>query len=135
MVQPLRIVDGAKKRPLLSDLRHQAQRGEAYQEAIRRVSGPESERDAEGIALGAWQMIHMIEHRRTELLQGRVSKLHLGLDADRPHHLKPRCRLNRIIQQRSLADPGLATQDKRAALPGACRAEQLIQRCAFRETI
>jgi hypothetical protein len=30
MVQPLRIVDDAKKRPLLSDLRHQAQRGEAY---------------------------------------------------------------------------------------------------------
>jgi hypothetical protein len=80
-------------------------------------------------------MIHMIEHRRTELLQGRVSKLHLGLDADSSHYLKPRCRLNRIVQQRSLADPGLATYDKRAALPGACPAEQLIQRCAFRETI
>src|SRR4029077_2315457 len=104
-------------------------------EAIRRISGPESEGDAEGIALGAWQMIHMIEHRRTELLQGGVSKLHLGFDADRPHHLKPRCRLNRIVQQRSLADPGLATQDKRAGVPSACRAEQLIQRCAFRETI
>jgi hypothetical protein len=70
-----------------------------------------------------------------ELVDGRVSEAHLGLDADRPHHLKPRCRLNRIVQQRSLADPGLATHDKRAALPGACRAEQLIQRCAFRETI
>jgi hypothetical protein len=89
MVQPLRIVDDTKKRPLLSDLRQQVQRGEADQEAIRRVSGPESERDAEGIALGAWQMIHMIEHRRTELLQGGISKLHLGLDADRLHHLKP----------------------------------------------
>jgi hypothetical protein len=135
VVQPLRIVDDAKKRPFLSDLRHQAQRGEAYQEAIRRISGPESERDAEGVALGARQMIHMIEHRRTELLQGGVSELHLGLDADRPHDLKPRRRLNRIVQQRGLADPGLAMHDKRAALPGACRAEQLIQRCAFRETI
>jgi hypothetical protein len=62
-------------------------------------------------------MIHMIGHRRTELLQGRVSKLHLGLDADSSHYLKPRCRLNRIVQQHSLADPGLATYDKRAALP------------------
>ena len=63
-------------------------------------------------------MIHMIEHRRTELLQGRVSKLHLGLDADSSHYLKPGCRLNRIVQQRSLADPGLATYDKRVL----CRA-------------
>jgi hypothetical protein len=56
-------------------------------------------------------MIRMIEHGRTELLQGRLSELHLGFDADSSHYVKSRCRLNRILQQRRLADPSLATYD------------------------
>ena len=132
----MRIVDYAQKRPLLSDLRHQAQRRKADQKAIWRISGPQSERDAKRIALRARQMIHMMmEHRRAQLLQGRKCKLHLGLNADRAHNLKPRCRLNRIVQQRGLANPGLATHYKRAALPDARRVEQLVQRRTFRETI
>ncbi len=78
-------------RPLLSDLRHQAQRREAYQKAIWRISGSQSERDAKRIALRAGQMIDMIEHRRAQLLQGGKCKLHLGLNADGAHNLKPRC--------------------------------------------
>ncbi len=58
-------------------------------------------------------------------------ELHLRLDSRGAGDAAPRRVPDEVIEQRALADPGLATQHQRAARPRAHARHQLIQRGAF----
>ena len=57
-----------------------------------------------------------MKHRSTELLQGAVCQLHLGLDANGFGGVGAACKVGDVVQQCALADAGLAPQDNDAAL-------------------
>ena len=58
-------------------------------------------------------------------------ELHLGLDARRSRDPAPRCRLQDVLQQRRLADPGLAAQDQHRALSRPRLLQLKVQRLAL----
>jgi hypothetical protein len=66
----------------------------------------EPEGDAERVTLTVWEVLDQLEDRRTELLQCRVVEFHLSLDARRPDDAKIVVLLDRVLEQRGLADAG-----------------------------
>ena len=64
----------------------------------------------------------------TQLVQSRIRKLHLDLDADRVEYPAVRGPLDQVVQQRRLADAGVASQHERLALACADGAHQQIER-------
>ena len=127
-IQPLRVVDHAEQRPVTGSLRQQAQRGQTDDEAIRRVPCRQPERRGKRVALGARQTVEPIQHRRGQLLQAGERQLHLGLDSDCPHHAELRRRVDRVLQQCRLADPGLPSHHQGAALTPTDRLEEAVER-------
>ena len=130
-VEPLRIVHDADQRPLLRRVGQQAQRPPG-----RRGSDPGRRRRAgrtraERLALRAGEPLEAIHERRAELMQPRERELHLRLDARRARDAAPRRALHQVLQQRALADAGLAAQHQRAARTRAHARHQLIQRRAL----
>jgi hypothetical protein len=132
-VEPLRVVHDADPRPLLGDVRQQAQHRQADQEPVRRVALAQAERGAQRIALRAGEAVQAIQERRAQLLQPRVREFHLRLDAGRPGNAAPGRVLDQILQQRALAGPGLPAQHQRPARARAHARHQLIQRRALAE--
>ena len=96
-IQPLRVVDDAQQRTLLGHFGHQAEHGEADQEAIRRRPRGQAEDDPERVALRTRQPLEPIEQRRAQLMQAREGQLHLGLDAHRPRDGQVRRRLDQVL--------------------------------------
>ena len=64
-------------------------------------------------------------------MQAREGQLHLGLDPHRPRDGQVRRRLDQVLQQRRLPDPGLAPQDQRPALAPADVVDQAVQQGAL----
>lgn len=64
-------------------------------------------------------------------MQARVRELHLRLDADGTRDAKPGRSLREKVQQRRLANPGLAAQDQHRALPCTDARQQPFQRGAL----
>jgi len=127
-IQPLRVVDHAEQRPVTGSLRQQAQRGQTDDEAIRRLPCPQPERRGKRVALGTRQTVEPIQQRRGQLLQAGERQLHLGLDSDCPQHAELRRRVDRVLQQCRLADPGLPSHHQGAALTPADRLEEAVER-------
>ena len=126
-VQPLRVVDHAHERALLGRLRQQTKRRQADEEPIRHRALAQPERGRQGIALRARESLEPLEQRHAELVQRREGKLHLGLHpggANPPH---VRGRAHRMLQQRRLADPGLALQHEDPAAPTPRALEQPVE--------
>ena len=132
LVEPLRIVDRAEKRLLVGRIREQAERREADDEAIRCLAVADPERHAHCLALGVGQAVEPVEHRRAELVQAGKRELDLRLNSDRPQQPQVRRRIDRVVQQRGLADPRLSAHHEGAALPRARRAEQSVESGALR---
>ena len=130
-VEPLGVVHDADERPLLRYICQQAQHRQADEEPIRRGAVAQAERNAKRIALRAGQAVQAVQERRAQLLQSGVRQFDLGLDAGRPGNAAPGRVPHQILQQRGLADPGLAAQHQRPALTGAHAHHQLIQRGAL----
>ena len=57
------------------------------------------------------------------------SELHLRFDANHPSNMHVIRSSDRVVQQRCLADPGLAAENERAARAFANLAEKSIERC------
>ena len=74
---------------------------------------PQPEGRAERVALGAGQLVHLLQVRPAELVQAGVGELDLGLDADGPADPAAGRAVEDVLQQRRLADPGLAAQNQR----------------------
>ena len=69
--------------------------------------------------------------RRAELVQRRERELHLRLHAGHAQHAEVAGRLDRVLEQRRLADSRFAPQDEGFAAPGTRGREQLVQRRAL----
>ena len=132
LVEPLRIVDRTQKRLLLGRIREQAERRQADDEAIRRLAVAEPERHTQSLALGRGQSVEPTEHRRAELVQAGKRELDLRLNSDRPQQPQVRRRIDRVVQQRGLADARLSAHHEGAALPRARRAKQPAESGALR---
>ena len=130
-IEPLRVIDHSEERLLLGGLRQQAEHRQPHEERSRRRAGAESERDGERVALGVWEPLHQREKRRTQVLQRRKRQLHLALDAARAGDAELSLRLDRVIQQRRLADARLAVQHQDAAAAVARRPQQPVDRLAL----
>ena len=112
LIQPLRVVDDAEQGTLLSHLRDQAQDPQADEKPVRGCARAEPEHDLHGLTLWSRQPLEPIEQRCAQLMQARVGQLHLGLHPHRPDDGEIRRRLDQVLQQRRLPDPGLAPQDQ-----------------------
>ena len=130
-VEPLRVVHDADERSVFRDVGEQTEDRQTDEEPIRRIAVAQTERDAKRIALRAGKALDAIQKRRAQLLQPRVRELHLRLDSGRPGDAAPRRVLHQILQQRTLAYPGLTAQHQRPAQTRAHARHQLIQRRAL----
>ena len=115
----------------LRDVREQAEDCQADPELIWRIAVAQTERGAKGVALWAGKAIHAVQERRAELLQPRVRELHLRLDSSGSGDTARRSVCDKILQQRALANPGLAAQHQRPAQTRTHVRHRLIQRCAL----
>ncbi len=68
---------------------------------------------------GAGQSIEVVEERRAQLMQAAVRQLHLRLDPGGPGHAAAGRVRHDVLEQRALADPGLASEHESPALAGA----------------
>jgi hypothetical protein len=123
-----------QQRTLLCRPRQQRQDRQPDQESIRRRPCGPAERDLEGTALWRRELLHGVEQRRTQLVQGRERELHLRLDTCGAQDPQVCRRPNGIVQQRGLPDPGLTVQQQRATLAGAERGDDVVNQGALRTT-
>ena len=130
-VEPLHIVDDAQERALLRRAGQQAERRQRDQEAVRRVAGLETERDAQRRALVAGQRAEPVEHRGAEPVQARERQLHLGLHALDLREAEPGRLPGRVPQQRRLAHARFAPDREHGAAPGARAVQKPVQRIAL----
>ena len=111
----MRIIDQAHERFSVARLGQQVQDREGHQEAIRRSTILQPERDTQSCALRTWQPVQPIKHGRAHLIEPREGELDLGLNAPDPDDPTSRRPPGDVVQQRRLADPGLAAQDQHLA--------------------
>jgi hypothetical protein len=131
MVQPLCVIDNSQERPLLGRLGQQAENGQTNQERIRRGARDQSERDGKRLVLGLRETVRKVEERGTQLLSRRERELHLRFDPGRPGDPKLARSLDRILEERRLADARFAMHDQHAAAPAAHAVQQPVEHLAL----
>jgi hypothetical protein len=114
-VKPLRVVDDTHHWALFGRLAQQAQHRQADEEAIRRISRTQAERDRKRNALRIRQTPQAVPHPRAELMQPRERKLHFRLHTRCADHSTPRRPTHQVLQQGRLADAWLAAQHQHPA--------------------
>jgi hypothetical protein len=119
MIQPMRVIDNSQERPLLGGLGQQAEDRQSDQDRIRRGPGDESERDAKRLVLGLREAVPKVEKRGTQLLNRCERELHLPLDPGCPGDPKLARNLDRVLEQRCLADARFAVRHQHAAASAA----------------
>ena len=80
---------------------------------------------------GPGKPLQAIHERRAELMQPGERELHLRLDARRPRDAAAGRAAHEVVEQRALADAGLAAQQQRPARTRAHARHELIQRSAL----
>ena len=130
-VQPLGVVHDAEQGLFLGDLAEQGQDGQPHQEAVGRGAGPQAEGRPEGVALRAREPVQPLQVRAAELVQAGVRELHLGLDAGRAADPAAGRAVDEELEQRGLADSGLAAQHQDPAAAGLHGGDEAGQRLAL----
>ena len=97
-------------------LRQQSENRERHEERVRSRARAEPEGDIERVALRTRQSLTECKDRRAELLNRSERELHLALDPGGADDSQRRGLLDRVVEQRRLADAGLAMDDERAAV-------------------
>jgi hypothetical protein len=116
VIEPLGVVDDAEQRPFARDLGEQPEHREPDEEWARHGTGTQPERDLERLALRHGEEVEVVDHLAAELMEARVGQLHLRLDRDHPLDARGRRSLgDGLLEQRGLADSGLAEDDQRSA--------------------
>ena len=115
-VEQVRVVDEQRERRLLGVGGEQAQRRGADREAVARGRRAERERAPERGRLRPGDPVERAERRAQQLGEPRERDLGLRLDAARAQHAHPPGLPGRVLEQRGLADPGLADEREHAAL-------------------
>ena len=129
LVQPLRVVDHADDRAAsaaVSDSRPSTAR--RYEERVRDRAGAEAERRLQRVSLRRGQAVERVEQWCAELMEPGERQLHLGLDTGGAQHEHAIVGAERVVEQRGLADPRLATQHQHTAAAGAGAGEQRAER-------
>jgi hypothetical protein len=131
-IKPLGVIDNTQQRALLGGLRQQAEGRHSDQERIRGRPGTVSERDGKGVALWLREALGELQDGGAQLLQRRVGELHLPFDADGAGDLELPRRLDRVLQQRGLADARLSVHDQDPAVPAPGGLQQPSEHLALR---
>jgi hypothetical protein len=130
----LRVIDETHEWLLLGGVGQQAEDRQADQEPIRRgVRGTpnQAERDAQRVALGAWEARHEPKEGGTQLLNGREWELHLRLDPRRLHDPEFASSRGRIPEKRRLADSGFSMHHQHPATAAAHAVQQPVEHLAL----
>jgi hypothetical protein len=130
-IEPLRVIDNTKERPLLGGLRQQAEDRQSDQERIGGRPGTASERDGKRLALRIREALGELQDRRAQLLQRRERELHLPLDPSGAGGPKLPPRLDRVLQQGGLADARLSVHHQDPAVPAAGGLQQPFEHLAL----
>ena len=126
-IQPLGIVDDAENGSILRGVREQRQRRKADEEPVRRGAGAPAEDHLQRVPLRERQPVDTIEHRAADLVEPAVGQLHLRLDADGRCDMPPGTAVRQVLEQRALANAGLAPENGHATLPGPGIGQQLVE--------
>ena len=126
-VEPLGVVDHAQDRALGCRVGEQVQYGEADEEPTRGRTLLLTERDPQRLVLRRRKPVQPVEERAAELVEPRVGELHLGLDTDDACDDAAVDARRQCIEQRRLADAGLATEHQGPATSLACGLEHPVQ--------
>ena len=130
-IQPLRVIDDTYEWLLLGSLGQEAEDRQSDQEPIRRGPRTESESDAKRVVLGLREALHKLEERGTQLLNRREWELHLRLDPEGPGDPKVPSHLDRVLEQRGLANPRLSTHHQNPAVPAGGGLQQPLEGLAL----
>ena len=122
------VVNNADQRLLLGDLGEQTQDGQADEESIRRIAGPQTERCAERLVLRRRQPVEPIKERRAYLMQPGERQFHLGLDACGPRHTAAGGTSEEVIEEGGLARTGFTVEHDHTARPGSRVLDEPIER-------
>ena len=119
-VEPVRVVDDAQQRLRVRGRCEQAQDRHRDEEAVLHALVRQPEGASQRGALHVGQLAGAVDDRPQQLVQPGERQLGLGLHAGAGEHPHAVRLLQGVLQQRGLADPGVAAQDERAAarLPG-----------------
>jgi hypothetical protein len=85
------------------------------------------ERDVQRVGLRLWQRADCVHHRSAELVKARVGEVDLTFDTDGANDLEPRGRGTELIEQRRLADSGLAVHHERGAPTTSHSPQQFLE--------
>jgi hypothetical protein len=134
-VQPLLVVNHADQRAFTGCLRHQADNGQADQEAVRHGAGAQTQRGPQRIPLRSRKRIGQLQHGRAELVQAREGQLHFRLHAGRAGDQAAGGPPGQVVEQHGLANPGLTAHHQRPALSGPHVSDEPIEHAAFAEPV
>ena len=81
--------------------------------------------------LGLRKTVEKLEERGTQLLNRCERELHLRFDPGRPGDPKPAPSLDRVVEQRGLADARFAMHHQHAATPAAHAVQQPVEHLAL----
>ena len=116
-IEPLRVIDDTEERPLLRGLGQQAEDRQSDQERIRalaRALSPNATPSAS--RWGCGRRSDQVEERGTQLLKRCERELHLRFDPECPGDPKLARSLDRVLEQRGLADARFAVHHQHAAV-------------------
>jgi hypothetical protein len=77
------------------------------------------------------ETVHKLEERGTQLLNRCERELHLGFDPGRPSGPKPARSLDRVVEQRGLADARFAMHHQHAAASAAHAVNEPVEHLAL----
>lgn len=124
-VEPLDVVDQGEHGPFTASGAEQPKGGDTDGKAVARLWGRDGDGGGERRGLGGRQGCKLGSDRGQQIRQGREREFRLGLDATGPQQGDlGSASLAERLQEGRLPDPGLTTQDERAAPLGSQFNEQ-----------
>jgi hypothetical protein len=127
VIEPLRVVDDAQERALVGLFGEEAENGESNHERARWAARAQAERHGQRVTLRVGKTLDEFEERRAEVLQRCVVELGLPLDARSPDDTKVLGRVERVLEQRRLANPWVALQHEDTAATFSRRLQQPLE--------
>jgi hypothetical protein len=131
VVEPLRVVDHAQERLLVSGFGEETEYCEPDGERARRRSRDQPECDSERVALRVGKTVDELEDRRAELVQRRVVEIELPFDARSPDDVKVFGGLDGVLEQRRLANAGVSVHHEDGAVAAARGIQQPVEHRAL----
>jgi hypothetical protein len=115
-VEPLRVIDQAHHRRVLSRLGQRAERGDSHQEPVGTAGRVDADRRPQRAGVVVGETVQTVEHRPQQLVQGGEGQLGLGLSPPSTENLHIADPAHGVLQQRRLTDAGLTPDDEDTAV-------------------